>query len=394
VHVKKTAISVFALVAFAISMITVQASPASASSPSEIASLSVGLIPAQVAISPDGSTAFVTNTASGSVTVIDIASRAVTTTITVGTTPYGVAFKPDGSQAYVVNRDSDNVSVIDTSSNTVASVITVGDAPYGVTFSVDGNQAYVANSQDDTVSVISTANATVTTTISGFDEPIWLATNLVTSSVYVVNQGSDRVSEIQGTTRTRESDPITDAYSASVSPDGASLYVTSLSNPGFITVLNANTLVPSGGTIGVGGFFFFSSFSADGSLAFVPSNSTDTLRVIDPDSRAIDTVTGYPLALTGKSPVSVAVTPDCTTAIVVMANYPSGGGPTGFASIVDTGQPSCATPPPVPPEPNPEIAKTGTNSSQALLSVLGAGALLAVGATIMVIRRRRTSRLE
>lgn len=44
-------------------------------------------------------------------------------TVGVGKHPYGVAITPDGSRAYVTNLESYNVSVIDTSSNTVVATI-------------------------------------------------------------------------------------------------------------------------------------------------------------------------------------------------------------------------------------------------------------------------------
>ncbi|MGH3940948.1 MAG: hypothetical protein ACRDTG_20380 [Pseudonocardiaceae bacterium] len=41
-------------------------------------------------------------------------TRSVTATITVGDRPSDVAVSPDGRHAYITNRDSDSVSVIDT----------------------------------------------------------------------------------------------------------------------------------------------------------------------------------------------------------------------------------------------------------------------------------------
>ena len=48
------------------------------------------------------------------------------TAITVGNFPYGVAVTPDGTQAYVTNGVSNTVSVIATASNTV-----VATGPHG-----------------------------------------------------------------------------------------------------------------------------------------------------------------------------------------------------------------------------------------------------------------------
>lgn len=52
--------------------------------------------------------------------------------IAVGVTPRGIAISADGSYAYVANRFSDSVSVINTSSNKVVKTVSVGRQPLGV----------------------------------------------------------------------------------------------------------------------------------------------------------------------------------------------------------------------------------------------------------------------
>jgi YVTN family beta-propeller protein len=61
----------------------------------------------------------------------------VVTTVGVGDLPYGVAITPDGTRAYVTNAYSNSVSVIDTnpsdaSYNTVVATVGVGDFPGAV----------------------------------------------------------------------------------------------------------------------------------------------------------------------------------------------------------------------------------------------------------------------
>ena len=90
----------------------------------------------------------------------------VTATITVSTGPRGVAVSPDGTKAYVTNFTTNNVSVINTTTNAVDATITVGTAPFGVAFSPDGSKVYVTNYTDSTVSVIdlrATASASAST---------------------------------------------------------------------------------------------------------------------------------------------------------------------------------------------------------------------------------------
>jgi YVTN family beta-propeller protein len=120
------------------------------------------------------------NASNGTVTVIDTATNTVVgSPITVGIEPTGVAVSPDGSKVYITNTGpadfgpsnppGSTVSVIDTATNTVVgSPITVGQSPQGVAVSPDGSHVYVAipnPSQSGigfgTVSVIDTATNTV-----------------------------------------------------------------------------------------------------------------------------------------------------------------------------------------------------------------------------------------
>ena len=77
--------------------------------------------------------------------VIKTSTNTVVKTVTVGSGPVGVAITPNGSDAYVANRGSNTVSVIKTSINTVVKTVTVGTAPDGVAITPNGSDAYVAN---------------------------------------------------------------------------------------------------------------------------------------------------------------------------------------------------------------------------------------------------------
>ena len=56
-------------------------------------------------------------------------TNTVVATVTVGSAPYGVAITPDGTRVYVSNTLSNNVSVIDTSTNTVMATVAVENGP-------------------------------------------------------------------------------------------------------------------------------------------------------------------------------------------------------------------------------------------------------------------------
>src|SRR6201999_3967046 len=82
--------------------------------------IEVELLPQDVAITPDGTRAYVTNLFGG-ISVIDTATNRVIpvpggNAIEAGLTPMGIAITPDGKRAYVANLFG-GVSVIDTGSN-------------------------------------------------------------------------------------------------------------------------------------------------------------------------------------------------------------------------------------------------------------------------------------
>jgi YVTN family beta-propeller protein len=81
-----------------------------------------------------------------------------------------IAITPDGTTAYVVNEDIDTVTPIDTSTNTVGSSIPVGYQPTAVAVTPGGSTAYVATSfhivtpQDYTLSSLTPIDTATDTT--------------------------------------------------------------------------------------------------------------------------------------------------------------------------------------------------------------------------------------
>jgi YVTN family beta-propeller protein len=59
--------------------------------------------------------------------VVNTASNTITGTIAVGDLPNGVAVTPDGTTAYVANIDSDTVSMISNATGTVTATIPASD---------------------------------------------------------------------------------------------------------------------------------------------------------------------------------------------------------------------------------------------------------------------------
>jgi YVTN family beta-propeller protein len=136
----------------------------------KLAKLGVGKEPNGVAFLPDGKKAFVANTVSGTVSVIEqqggLTFKVLGETV-VGTEPYGVAVTPNGKKLYVTNARSNSVSVIDTASNRVIKTIqNVGIEPRGIAITNDGD----ADDNDETVYVTQFLSLPVPGKIDGQDD--------------------------------------------------------------------------------------------------------------------------------------------------------------------------------------------------------------------------------
>ena len=81
-------------------------------------------------------------TVSNTVTPIATATNTAGTAIAVGNGPIGIAITPDGSTAYVANAGSNNVTRIATATNTAGTAIAVGTLPFAIAITPD--QAPVA----------------------------------------------------------------------------------------------------------------------------------------------------------------------------------------------------------------------------------------------------------
>ena len=108
--------------------------------------ITVGTGQYEIAITPDGKSAYVVNLGGGNVSVVDTqTNQVVGSPIEVGAYPSAIAITPNGKSAYVVNFGSANVSVIDTQTNQVVGPpISVGSFPRGIAISPDQSPVTVA----------------------------------------------------------------------------------------------------------------------------------------------------------------------------------------------------------------------------------------------------------
>ena len=272
----------------------------------EIGNSSVGSLtltpsyPTGVAVTPDGSLAYVTD-ASTSVWVVDTASNSTIGKIAAGSDPEAIAITPDGKSAYVTSitcgqllcSGPDNppqlasVEVIDTASNSLKATITIGTLPTvqtpgvllsAIGISPDGTRSYVSNVEGNQIWAIDTAS------------------NQVVAAIPTTELGF---------------------VGLSISPDGSRLYAASVGNPSIVDVIDTKTsTVVSSIALPGNDVPTQIRMTPDGNYAYV-TGDTGHVWVIDTKQNAtvatIQVISGQPL-------LDIAVAPDGTRAYIACGN--------------------------------------------------------------------------
>jgi YVTN family beta-propeller protein len=123
--------------------------------------LQVGIQPTGLAANPTRDEVYVVNagnaSGSGSVTVIDTALNRIEATIPVHKLPYSIAVDSAGHRAYVANSGSNTVSVLDLDSRREVAVAGTGEQPGLARIAPDGRSLVVTNRGSGSVSIFAVA---------------------------------------------------------------------------------------------------------------------------------------------------------------------------------------------------------------------------------------------
>jgi YVTN family beta-propeller protein len=260
-----------------------------------------------IALSSDGSLAYVTEPSADRLVVLNTRTGAVLANVVVGNTPSGLALSPDGNQVWVVNTDlssglsssgsssdtggTDSVSVVSTWTDSVVGTVDVGPGPIDVAFSPDGHRAYVTNNGalgPGSVNVINTATLAVVETLAPSTPPPTGSLGWNPTSVAVTPDGHQVwVSEVNDLNESN--------VQGSASP------------PDFVYVFATGSTAQIA-QIPVGTGPFFMVLSRDGRDAFVADKVSCDVREIDTTTfRVVATV---PWPSTHGCPFGLAAGPD------------------------------------------------------------------------------------
>ncbi|WP_430595929.1 YncE family protein [Streptococcus gallolyticus] len=142
--------------------------------------------------------AFITNTDSNTISVVDLQLNEEVKQIAIGDSPRGaMAIDKSRGFGFVSNCAGNTISVVNLKTGFEEKKIEVGLAPRGVDISPDNKWLYVANSGSATVSVVDMETQNVVHTIEVERNPRQLQVTPDGKFVFVPNFGSDSVSIIE-----------------------------------------------------------------------------------------------------------------------------------------------------------------------------------------------------
>jgi YVTN family beta-propeller protein len=169
--------------------------------------------PNTVAFTPDGRTCYVANwgtddAAGSTVTPIEVtdggASGRVLPSISVGLNPNWVAITPDGRTAYVANKGSSSITPIEVATNTAGAEIALPGPPIQMEIAPDGTLAYIAVAgSSPEIDAVVPMDLTVTPgtvgpaiALASKAQPHWIAFTPDGQTAYVVGNGNSTLTPI------------------------------------------------------------------------------------------------------------------------------------------------------------------------------------------------------
>jgi YVTN family beta-propeller protein len=224
-----------------------------------MADIPVGYFPWGVAVTPDGTRAYVTHWRDRTVFVIDTVTNSVSTTILVNVSNNmglrAVAISPDGTRAYVAHslpipgtplRRFGMLSTIDTVTNQVMSIVPLNNSlgePYNMVLHPDGTRAYLTGFAAGLVIFDTVKQVVIDAVPVGPTHGIAITPD--GTQIYLTSaSGSNGTIVVDTTTnQVKRFIPIPSNFSNSVavSPDGKRAYVVSYNPMNIVTVIDTAT---------------------------------------------------------------------------------------------------------------------------------------------------------
>jgi len=168
--------------------------------------VSQDLFPNGIAITPDGTKAYVTSyiDVGPCVFVVDLVAHTVLTRIAMPMQyPSSITLTPDGSQAWVSFLEQSGIVIVDTLTNTVATTLPNISSPVGIAFDAYGTKAYIASSTSPgTLFVVNAITLDIIARVTVGFNPVDVNITPGGRWIFVTHTGSDYVAVIDADSNT------------------------------------------------------------------------------------------------------------------------------------------------------------------------------------------------
>jgi YVTN family beta-propeller protein len=259
-----------------------------------LATIPVGREPHEVATTPDGAKAYVSDVGDRSVAVVDLHSYRVLKTIHADglNRPHGLHVSRDGRRVLLTSEGSHRLYLIEAVRDVIdRALTTTQDGAHMVVVGKGGARAYIANRGSGSVTVANAYNLTVKDHVMVGGGPEGIAATPDGRWILVALQQEDEVVFLDpGSLRVRDHLPVgRTPIRIAVTPDSSTALISNRGS-GDVTVLDLESL-QVGATISVGKSPGGIVTNALGTRAYVCNNESDDVTVLSiPDRRVIDRI--------------------------------------------------------------------------------------------------------
>ena len=200
-----------------------------------------------------------------------------------GSDPEQFALSPDGKLMYVANEDAAGVSIVELAGGKVLATVPTGEEPEGVTLAPDGKSVYVTSEDEGTVSVLDLASNKVVKSIKVGRRPRAVAFLPDGSRGFVTNENSGFVSVLDcargESVRTIELEAGMKPMGLAITRDGRTLYVSTGRGKKVVAIDTAAEKAT--GAVEVGDRPWGIALSPDEKLLFSANGPSNDVSVVD-----------------------------------------------------------------------------------------------------------------
>jgi YVTN family beta-propeller protein len=237
--------------------------------------------------------AYVTNSGSRTVTVVDVINVRVDREIPVGQNPTAVLASPTNNEIYVVNSGASagqgSLSIIDAEKNSVAATIALHRQPISIDLSAAGTLAYVANSGSNSISILDLKARREIAQIGVGEEPVAARLSPDGRTLVVANRGGNSVSIIDAVARSVRSvfSGCPGASDIAILPDSSKVFVACSGGHQVMTIALAGAKASPGlpdrleSLLDVGRGPVQLAMKPDGGEVFVSNSLSDSISEVD-----------------------------------------------------------------------------------------------------------------